>query len=89
MTDEMLAALREVDALTPGSPPLYKPPAPPPRRFALPRGWRYEEQTDVYVDPRGQRTEGEYIRAMADPQRWFAAQARDLADILDIAARQP
>ena len=40
-------ALREVDALTPGSEPMA--PAPKPRR-ELPMGWRFDEQTCEYVD---------------------------------------
>jgi hypothetical protein len=79
-------ALREVDALTPGSPPLHRPTPEPVNAIGpivtytpwllIPRGWRYEAQADVYVDPHGGRIEGEYIRAMANPQLWFINQAK-------------
>lgn len=84
-----LEAAKEVDALTPGSPPLVAPnvPAYQPCRLVLPRGWRYDTHADVYVDPRGERIGSEFIRATGDPQRWFAQQAADLADSLDMAAR--
>ena len=90
MSDRFLEeAQREVDAMTPGSPSIYRSPfqAKPRLRLVLPRGWRYDEIDMVYVDPRGERLMREFVDAMPDPQRFFAQQAVSLTDILDMAAR--
>ena len=87
MSLEYEQACREVDELTPGSPPLFRPPnqAPP---LVLPRGWRYDERDHVYVDPKGGRIEAEFIlSAPCGAQEWFVRQAASLGDVLEMAAK--
>lgn len=92
MSDELLEAMREVDALTPGSPPIYVEP-PKPRRgqvVILPRGWTYNSFVDTYFGPgKKKRIEGLTVRNARDPQKLFLDEAADLADVLSMAARTP
>lgn len=84
VTPEYLEALREVDALCPGSEPIApKDPAPylpastayaPSRKpMYLMFGWRYAPLHGVYLGPDGKSVDEVFIESMApwEQQRWF------------------